>query len=205
LPPAGIPSLPYVIAEKFGERNNGFGNYSVDNVPGIYVSIKQPSEYIRFDAVPVNTSFKPDTYGFDLTVNYPTISPSLPPQENILGVPSYGLITSFVGPNITSLGSPGPYPFVELGFRYGYTQAYWDFATLMLGDGTLYQVPNADYRILVRALKWGFDSKNARGYESWLSPIVRLNVTGNNPFLNPPNIAFPPGFPGLRRTSKRLE
>lgn len=153
--------------------------------------------------MPVNTSFKTDTYGFDPTVNYPTLSPSLPPPENILGVPSYGLIGSIVGPNITSLGGAGPEDFVELGFRYGYTQAYWDFATVMLGNGTLYQVPNADYRILVRALKWGFDSKNARAYESWLSPIVRLNITGNNPFLNPPNITFPSRFPRLRRNIQR--
>lgn len=40
---------------------------------------------------------------------------------------------------------------------------------------TFVTLPNGDYRALLRVLKWGGDRDVEKDYQSWLSPVIRVN------------------------------
>ena len=60
---------------------------------------------------------------------------------------------------------------------YGLLSQEWQWATVALANGTIWQLPNADYRVLIRALRYCFDFEDPEGYDSWLSPVIRVDIT----------------------------
>ncbi|KAK2730911.1 subtilisin-like protease [Colletotrichum kahawae] len=158
-----------------------------DNNPVITLFIDQPSAYVRLDAVPVDLAsnaaynFTPSSLGYipggpsnsTSFTNTTTLQPPLDLNslDNFAGVKSYGLIGSMYG------GDKPKYTTSILFRGYSVYGTEWTWAEVELANGTLYQLPNADYRVLVRALRWGGDVNDSSDYDSWLSPIVRVNIT----------------------------
>ncbi|KAF9880247.1 hypothetical protein CkaCkLH20_02201 [Colletotrichum karsti] len=199
-PPAGVPTLPFVTAGDTGVRNNDRMVYNfpakdvpegqtrpLDNNPVITLFIDQPSAYVRLDAVPVDLASNP-AYGFTpLSLGYvpgatsnstgfsnsTTTRPplDLDSLDDFAGVKSYGLIGSMYG------GDKPKYTTSILYRGYSVYATEWSWAEVELANGTLYQLPNADYRVLVRALRWGGDINNSSSYDSWLSPVINVNIT----------------------------
>ncbi|EOO01147.1 putative subtilisin-like protease protein [Phaeoacremonium minimum UCRPA7] len=196
LPPKYIPNIPMVRAMDINKRVNDIETFTFpawapppdsdedqddDNDPQIEFVIRQPSEYVRFDAVSPTYKIRPTRYGFNpcKARSLNLTEPPMEPVEEFLGIPSYGLLFSYIG------GFDKPYsPFQELYIGYGFNSVIWDWAEVAAPNGTLLQLPNADYRVLVRALRWGYDWEDPEGYESWLSPVIRVNI-GDPGYPNP--------------------
>ncbi|KAH6720317.1 peptidase S8/S53 domain-containing protein [Leptodontidium sp. MPI-SDFR-AT-0119] len=45
------------------------------------------------------------------------------------------------------------------------------------GEVPLGALPEGDYRTLLRVLRWGGDGEKEEGYQSWLSPVIRVKKT----------------------------
>lgn len=180
-PPAGVPELPYLRTYATSERVNDVMTFSfpsvnhsgADNNPQFIGSIRQPCSYARFDVVPVDTEFEPTSYGFDRDAKYNETlsSPPVAGLDAFLGVESYGAFATVVGGHDKPVN---PWQWYWRG--YGSLSQQWEWATVALGNGTIYQLPNADYRVLIRALRYGYDYEDAEGYDSWLSPVVRVRI-----------------------------
>ncbi|TDZ49660.1 Minor extracellular protease vpr [Colletotrichum trifolii] len=95
-------------------------------------------------------------------------------------VKSYGLIGSMYG------GSKPKHTMSILFRGYSVYSTEWTWAEVELANGTVYQLPNADYRVLVRTLRWGGSLEEPSDYDSWLSPIVRVDISDPG-FPNPWN------------------
>ncbi|KAL0945034.1 subtilisin-like protease [Colletotrichum truncatum] len=199
-PPVGVSPLPFLTAGDTGTRNIDKMEFTfpakkvgenqtqpADNDPNFVFFIDQPSAYVRLDAVPVDLAsnpaynFTPSTLGYiprELSnstgfANTTTIHPplDLDSLDNFAGVKSYGLVASLYGgdkPKYTN----------SINFRgYSLYSVEWTWAEVELANGTLYSLPNADYRVLIRALRWGGDIHDSSNYDSWLSPIITVNIT----------------------------
>ncbi|KAF6844225.1 subtilisin-like protease [Colletotrichum musicola] len=207
-PPAGVPVLPFVTAGDTGVRNNDrmVFNFPAKDVPEgqsrpadnnavITLFIDQPSAYVRLDAVPVDLAsnpaynFTPSSFGYipggqanstfaNTTTTHPPLD--LDSLDNFAGVKSYGLVSSFYG------GDKPKHTMSGLFRGYSAYAAEWTWAEVELANGTLYQLPNADYRVLLRALRWGGDINEPSDYDSWLSPIIAVNITDPG-YANPWN------------------
>lgn len=181
-PPAGVPEMPFLQTNTGSKRINDIETFTfpakegemADN-PVFRGSIRQPCAYARFDVVPVDTAFKPTSYGFDPSAPVGNGSLSSPPVEGLDefgGVESYGAFATVVG------GRDKPKNPWEWYWRgYGLLSQEWQWATVALANGTIWQLPNADYRVLIRALRYGFDFEDPEGYDSWLSPVIRVDIT----------------------------
>ncbi|GKT51985.1 minor extracellular protease vpr [Colletotrichum spaethianum] len=199
-PPSGIPTMPFISSSDTGVRDNDRAVFTFpakraaanqtqisDNDPVITIFIDQPSQYVRLDAVPVDLAsnadynFTPSSFGYlsgiqsNATSYYNTtiIRPSLDLDslDHFAGVKSYGLVGSFYGGDM-------PQGVTSINFRgYSVYSTEWTWGVVELTNGTIYQLPNADYRVLVRALRWGGDLNKADDYDSWLSPIIGVNIT----------------------------
>ncbi|RYP70708.1 hypothetical protein DL771_005312 [Monosporascus sp. 5C6A] len=180
-PPPGVPELPYMQSYANSTRINDAATFTfpspnhegADDNPLFMGTIRQPCAYVRFDVVPADTPFKPTNYGFDTSAeNGETSSPPVAGLDDFGGVQSYGAFMTMVG------GHDKPKHPREWYWRgYGVFTQQWEWATVALANGTLYQLPNADYRVLIRALRYGYDWADPEGYDSWLSPLVRVNIT----------------------------
>lgn len=209
-PPAGVPVLPLISSSDTGVRNNDRMVFTFpakkvaenetqtpDNDPVISVFIDQPSALVRLEVVPVDLAsnaaynFTPSSFGyipgaFSNTTkfsNETTIQPplDLDTLDNIAGVKSYGLVGSMYGGDM-------PHGLTSINFRgYSVYSTEWTWGIVELANGTIYQLPNADYRVLIRALRWGGDLNDQNDYDSWLSPIISVNITDPgypNPWLS---------------------
>ncbi|UQC90381.1 uncharacterized protein CLUP02_15911 [Colletotrichum lupini] len=209
VPPSGVPLLPFISSSDAGIRNNDKTIFTFpakkvaenqtqtpDNDPVLTIFIDQPSAYVRFDAVPADIAsnpaynFTPSTYGYlpesqtNATVfaNTPVTTPPLDlgTLDHVAGLKSYGLVGLLWGGDV-------PHGTVATNFRgYSVYSTDWSWGVVELANGTIYQLPNADYRILVRALKWGGNMNSSTDYDSWLSPIIGVNITDPgypNPWL----------------------
>ncbi|KAI3534954.1 hypothetical protein CABS01_16042 [Colletotrichum abscissum] len=209
VPPSGVPLLPFISSSDAGIRNNDKTIFTFpakkvaenqtqtpDNDPVLTIFIDQPSAYVRFDAVPADIAsnptynFTPSTYGYlpgpqtnatvftNTTVTTPPLD--LETLDHVAGLKSYGLIGLLWGGDV-------PHGTVATNFRgYSVYSTDWSWGVVELANGTIYQLPNADYRILVRALKWGGNMNSSTDYDSWLSPIIGVNITDPgypNPWL----------------------
>lgn len=209
-PPSGIPTLPFVSSSDTGVRVGEKATFTFpakavaenetrgsDNDPVITVFIDQPSAYVRLDAVPVDLAsnaaynFTPSSFGYlpgaepnatfftNTTTSYPPLD--LDSLDHVAGVKSYGLVGSMYG-------GDKPHGLTSINFRgYSVYSTEWTWGVVELANGTIYQLPNADYRVLVRALRWGGDLNNANDYDSWLSPVIAVNITDPgmpNPWLS---------------------
>ena len=176
-PPQGVPLVPSLSNSNTNIRNIDIATYNFKdgNSPGVFISVRQPSAYIRVDAVPVDTPFKPNFYGYDTTkvpkFNKPDLD--LSKLDNLFNVTSYGAVDISIGDqNLPKAGELG-----RLWRGYGAFRKVWgDTPLVYLNNGTSYNLPNADYRFLLRVLKWGQDYQKPESYESWLSPIARIKV-----------------------------
>lgn len=176
-PPKGVPVVPSLSNGDTDKRNNDIDTYTFNGkYPGVYLSVRQPSAYFRLDVVPVDTPFEPTHYGYDTSIqhrNFTKPNLDLSTLDNFLNVSSYGAYSISLGdPALPSAGELG-----RLWRGWGAYRQTWDTPTVNLANGTSYLLPNADYRILFRVLKWGQDAEDPESYESWLSPIARINYT----------------------------
>lgn len=177
-PPKGVPLVPSLANTGTSVRNNDIGTYTFNegDSPGVSISVRQPSAYLRLDLVPVDTPFKPTHYGYDIKAKTPKFTKpdlDLSKLDNLFNVTSYGaFMINFGDPKLPSAGELG-----RLWRGYGSYTGMWETPEVVLNNGTTYQVPNADYRILFRVLKWGQDHRDPASYESWLSPIARVKYT----------------------------
>lgn len=126
----------------------------------------QSSRYWRLDLVPYNTTFVPDFYGFNRTESnpqgvpdsaLPLVAPDLLLREPDAGLRSYG---------ITKFMSADQQP---SGYLWSVEPDLYDIA----GNWVNTAVPG-DYRLLLRVERWGGNPFEEEGYQSWLSPVVRL-------------------------------
>ena len=131
--------------------------------------INLTSQLINKLLVPYNTSFVPDYYGFTFNESNPYGVPdsALPLQYPNLkiwdveaGVETFGRWTGD-----TRNARPSAYLYYLAGeIRDDYE---WSFGDL----------PAGDYRAVLRILRWGGDYTKEDNYQSWLSPIIRVNRT----------------------------
>jgi hypothetical protein len=163
--------MPFITRGHNYGRNDDFQFYSSYDWPKIKYDIYQPSPYVRIDAVPVDTPFIPTYYGFNSSREFNTSASSLDIStlDNFAGVRSYGIVEAMVGQNIEALLT-STYTTRDFG-GYGSFSAMFTRG-VALDNGTRYEMPKGDYRVLIRALKVGFSYTDAAGYESWLSPII---------------------------------
>ncbi len=134
------------------------------------------ASYVRFDGVAVDLAesgaYTPTTLGYDPKVTFNTTKPPAEIDEVFAGVPTCGLLYQAVG----GFDKPES-PFTSY-FRGLEIDAFqWAWAEVALANGKLRQLPNGDYRALLRALTYGSDWHDENRYESWLSPIIRVNIT----------------------------
>ncbi|KAF7554036.1 hypothetical protein G7046_g6931 [Stylonectria norvegica] len=178
-PPEGVPVVPSLSSMSTNLRNNDLASYTFKNgdAAGVWFSTRQPSAYLRLDVVPVDTKFQPDFYGYDTSVKHSNFTKpdlDISTLDSLWNVTSYGAIAiNFGDPSMPTAGTLG-----RLWRGYAAYRQPWDTPQVSLDNGTSYILPNADYRILLRVLKWGADWHDAQSYESWLSPIARIAYSG---------------------------
>jgi hypothetical protein len=140
----------------------------------ILLNTLQPTQYIRLDLVPYDTSFVPTTYGYDTSITFNNTHPSIDiaTHDNFNGVPSYGSVISIIGGYNKPINT-----YTWIGRGWGIDHIILQYRTLALDNSTLNVTANGDYRILVRVLKWGSELTDPSGYEFWLSPVIGVNIT----------------------------
>ncbi|RDW58328.1 hypothetical protein BP5796_12258 [Coleophoma crateriformis] len=125
--------------------------------PGILWATTGKVDYVRFDLVPANTSFVPNLYGFDPMVT------SIP-TEDLVYPPANTTFSTIVGLEdvvaVLEEYPAGDYSMTSYGFWY---------------SNPSNQPPNADYRIVMRALAPGRDYNDTSAWQSWMSAIVSIN------------------------------
>ncbi|KAK4065886.1 uncharacterized protein Triagg1_8438 [Trichoderma aggressivum f. europaeum] len=176
---------PYVGSDSTSPGMVNIGNYSIlgsdgsvpddINVPIVNFIIVQPSNLIRLETVPVNTTFVPTYYGFDPSVKFDVADVDLPLQEGFLGVPNYGIMAQWgighIPPGIDIASLLGwPYPNTVTGFILLYP-------FLMHENGTGFDLISGAFRPLLRALRYGVNGTSADDYESWLGPIMNVKTS----------------------------
>jgi hypothetical protein len=137
-------------------------------------TLLQPSSYIRLDLVDPHQKVHPDRYGFDRCVRHKTNPPSQEPVDNFLGLPSYGELMSLVGGTHQPPTSGLQQPISSYVAPWGTIVHVWFEAEVSAPNGTVFVVPNGDYRPLIRALKPGLSWEDKENYETWLGPIIRV-------------------------------
>ncbi|GFP57697.1 minor extracellular protease vpr [Trichoderma asperellum] len=137
--------------------------------------VVQPTNLVRLDAVPVNTSFVPTFYGFDPSVKSDVADVDLPLLEGFLGVPTYGILSAWgigdIPPGIdprTLVAWPNPNSLS--GFIL-------EWPLFMYENGTDFNITSGAFRPLLRILRYGNDGTNPDDYESWLGPIINAHTT----------------------------
>ncbi|KAF3076755.1 Minor extracellular protease vpr [Trichoderma lentiforme] len=176
---------PYVGSDSTSPGVVNIGNYSIlgsdgsvpddINVPIVNFIIVQPSNLIRLEIVPVNTTFVPTYYGFDPSVKFDVADVDLPLQEGFLGVPNYGIMAQWgighIPPGISVASLLGwPYPNTVTGFILLYP-------FLMHENGTGFDLTSGAFRPLLRVLRYGANGTSADDYESWLGPIMNVKTS----------------------------
>jgi hypothetical protein len=180
-PKGSIPVQPLVYDGWSNERNNNLSSFSFfsepskPNYPIIAFTLRQTSSYARMDLVSATERIKADRYGFNRCAKPKDLNPPQhAPLDEFLGIPSYGEIMSLVGGDHYPPGSAFQTNMDEFASPYGTIWMYWYDAEVSVPNGTVYSVPNADYRVLVRVLKPGASWKDEDSYESWLGPVIRV-------------------------------
>ncbi|PTB53598.1 hypothetical protein M431DRAFT_520571 [Trichoderma harzianum CBS 226.95] len=176
---------PYVGSDSTSPGVVNIGNYSIlgsdgsvppdINVPIVNFIIVQPSNLIRLEIVPVNTTFVPTYYGFDPSVKFDVADVDLPLQEGFLGVPNYGIMAQWgighIPPGISVASLLGwPYPNTVTGFILLYP-------FLTHENGTGFDLTSGAFRPLLRVLRYGANGTSADEYESWLGPIMNVKTS----------------------------
>ncbi|KKP04395.1 peptidase [Trichoderma harzianum] len=173
---------PYVGSDSTSPGVVNIGNYSIlgsdgsvpedINVPIVNFIIVQPSNLIRLEIVPVNTTFVPTHYGFDPAVKFDV---DLPLREGFLGVPNYGIMAQWgigrIPPGMSVASLLGwPYPDTVTGFILLYP-------FLMHENGSGFDLTSGAFRPLLRVLRYGANGTSADDYESWLGPIMNVKTS----------------------------
>lgn len=147
-------------------RDIGVYNFTTYGFPYLEWYTLQVIQYIRIDLVPYNTTFVPDFYGFDHSVDNPYGVPEqyLPMQyPNATALP---LVWSDNDAGLDgSYGIWGAHDYLQLPTAY-----LWGFGAYVSNK----PMPNGDYRALLRILRWDGDRLKKEGYQSWLSPVIRI-------------------------------
>jgi Subtilase family/Fn3-like domain len=151
---------PDTTAETFSMGDYGF--------LGVLWATTQPTDWIRFDLVPANTSFVPDLYGYNpAVVSIPASQLIYPAGVNITYQTILGLddvvevLADFEGPFADAFQSEG---------------FWWDNENAL---------PDADYRVVMRVLPSGKVYEDPAAWDSWLSAIVRVNSSAEYVSVGP--------------------
>ncbi|KAM0449851.1 hypothetical protein ACHAPV_006960 [Trichoderma viride] len=145
-----------------------------DALPLIDISTGLPSRLVRLELVSANTSFVPTIYGFDPDVTIDYQLPALATQSGYLGEPSYGIISASTMDPVSG-NSP-----TQQGTTFNlFVSGLIESPTLTSDNNTSIKLVSGDYRPLFRALKWNGDESKPADYQSWLGPVLRLNVTSS--------------------------
>ncbi|CZS90101.1 uncharacterized protein RAG0_01247 [Rhynchosporium agropyri] len=144
-----------------------FGNKTVGKgYPYLQWVALQSSIYFGAEIVPYNTSFVPDFYGF--TFN----------ESNPYGVPASALPLQYPKFPFSNIGieteTYGLWTDSEQYFRPALFLYYLEGVAYKFEKQSLGQLPDGDYRALLRVQRWGGDQKKSKGYQSWLSPVIRV-------------------------------
>lgn len=133
------------------------------NFPFLSFMILQPHQNVRVELVPYNTTFVPDYYGYRYTNTNPH---GVPASAFPLSSPEM-TTTMFAGAEIFGLVESSPYnsnPSISASFIWG---------NILVGSEQV-AIPAGDYRALIRVLRFGGDESKKESWESWLSPIIRI-------------------------------
>lgn len=122
--------------------------------------------------VEYNTTFVPDYYGFiynDSSIPYGVPESALPLvyPNTTLGKVENGLVTSYGHLGWYNLDSAPSYR-----IYFGFSGTIWNFDENGNEYGTV--VAPGDYRALIMIAKWNGNLESKDGWETWLSPIIRL-------------------------------
>ena len=141
--------------------------------PNIYWTILQPSNFMRLELVPANSTFEPTYYGFDRNISIDIEQPNVSVTPGFLDVPSYGILAEWgigeVPVQINDNIIPSPQPYNVGGYGIGYPYISSENATIVY-------LTSGDYRPLLRVLRYGGNGTNPADYESWLGPVIRANI-----------------------------
>jgi hypothetical protein len=178
----GYPTPSVTVGLNFPPEVN-IANYTFYNLdgtappnvspPNIYWTILQPSNFMRLEFVPANSTFEPTYYGFDRNTSIDIEPPDLPITPGFLDVPSYGILAEWgigevpVPINDNIIPSPQPYNVGGYGLQFGYISSE-NASVILLTSG--------DYRPLIRVLRYGGNGSDPADYESWLGPIIRAII-----------------------------
>ena len=141
--------------------------------PSILFINSQPTKGIRVELVPANTSFIPDFwYNGHVTPDFPlngTYLPSALETKTFAGAETFGLL--FVN------GTTSPsFKTVELtGTSKVMTDVEVKDTTEVIERK---DVPDGDYRMLLRVLKWNGNRTSKEGWESWMSAAFGIRKGG---------------------------
>lgn len=138
----------------------------IDNLEvGPLINVLQPSKNVRADLLAANTTFVPDHYGYDTSVEWDYVLTEAD-YRNVMedGVtPTYGLI-----------GGANPWmPY--LGFISWFDLTVTSPNDEWEDDGGVARTEVGDYRVLLSVLKWGGNITNfPADWETWLGPVIRV-------------------------------
>ncbi|KIM96870.1 hypothetical protein OIDMADRAFT_148075 [Oidiodendron maius Zn] len=144
-----------------------------DRYSAQYLDLDTPSNFMRLELVPANSTFEPTYYGFDRNISIDIEQPNVSVTPGFLDVPSYGILAEWgigevpVQINDNIIPSPQPYNVGGYGIVYPY---------IFSENATLVYLTSGDYRPLLRVLRYGGNGTNPDDYESWLGPIIRADI-----------------------------
>ncbi|KAH8811001.1 peptidase S8/S53 domain-containing protein [Xylogone sp. PMI_703] len=176
-------SLPELTSGVGNESARNIGTYNFYylngsfptnlSVPLIDFYISQPTNFVRLEVVPANTSFVPTYYGFNPNVSIETHPPDLPLLPGFLNVPTYGVLVEFGIGEVPVSNIANILPWIQ---PYIIDNFVWLYPLMSTENGTGIDVQSGDYRPLLRVLRFGGNSSDPDAYQSWLGPILRAEV-----------------------------
>ncbi|KAK5992069.1 Minor extracellular protease Vpr-like protein [Cladobotryum mycophilum] len=177
-------NAPFTSAHPFSASDMNIGNYTLFNIDGSipddYVLpstgfvVVQPTNLVRLDAVPVNTTFKPTFYGFDPSIKFNVSDIDVPLLPGFVGVPTYGLLSQWgFGNAPTGIDTRAivQWPWPNVVTSYTMTTP-----TLKYENGTDFTITSGAFRPLLRVQKYGTNGTRAEDFQSWLGPICNVKT-----------------------------
>ena len=140
--------------------NLGLASYdrNLFELPYFVMNFLHLSANARMDVLPANTTFKPDYYGYDNSIQFDIQSNPYPLASSFLGTPTYGLIQNYTQ---EQLWPPSK------------TWLSWYNDSVFTEDGAELRLVNGDFRVLISILRWGGDATVRESWSTFLSPIIR--------------------------------
>ena len=142
------------------EYNTGLAAYdrNLFELPYFVMNFLHLSKNARMDVLPANTTFKPDYYGYNNSLQFELETNPYPLTSSFLGNPTYGLIQNYTQ---EQLWPPNK------------SWLSWYSDSVFTDDGAELRLVSGDFRVLVSILRWGGDASLRESWSTFLSPIIR--------------------------------